>query len=99
MCLTLVETQPEKSLSSPCVASEADTENLRSTISQGSGYVVLLFAPSWPEQAEQKTWHSNNFPVKRNKAYVTYFMYLDTLMVTQLQFLYFQFLLYIHRFV
>lgn len=53
--LTIIGTQPEKSLSSLCVASEVDTENLRNALSQRSGYVVLLFAPRWPKQEEQKT--------------------------------------------
>ena len=91
VCLCITETQPEKSLSSPCVVSEVDTENLGSTVSQGTTYRVSFSAHVWPEQ-EQKTLCSNNFPVKRNKVYATYFMCLDTLTAIQLQFLHFQFL-------
>lgn len=54
VCLTIIETQTEKSLSSPSVASEVDTENLRSAISQGSGHVIILFAPSWPLNKKSK---------------------------------------------
>lgn len=67
---------------------------LWSAISQGCGYWVPLSPPDGLNQSER---HGIviNFPIKRNKGYTTYFMYLDTLTVTQLQFLHFQ-ILHLH---